>query len=106
MVDLEPTIGAEMKKIRPVVVISSDALRSLPLRLIAPLTAWKQYFEGKFSHVRIIPSTRNGLSKTSAVDTLQLRGVSIERFQSKKGVLTANQMEEITSAIAAVVEYQ
>jgi mRNA interferase MazF len=104
-VDLEPTIGAEIRKERPVIILSSNALRSLPLRLVAPVTEWKDKFIGKFSHVRIKPTNRNGLIKDSAVDALQLRGVSLSRFKKKRGFVTADELEEITSAVAAVIEY-
>lgn len=105
-VDLDPTRGAEIKKVRPVVVVSSDALRSLPLRLVAPITGWQDKFNGKFSHVRLKPLKKNGLDKDSAVDTLQLRGVDIDRFRKKRGMLTVDEMEEITCSIAAVIEYK
>ena len=39
--NLDPTIGAEIKKIRPVIVISSDAVGKLPLKLVVPITEWK-----------------------------------------------------------------
>lgn len=38
LVNLDPTIGAEIRKTRPVVVISSNAVGTLPIRLVAPLT--------------------------------------------------------------------
>jgi len=34
LIDLEPTVGAEMKKIRPAVIINDDALGRLPLKLL------------------------------------------------------------------------
>jgi len=40
-VNLDPTIGAEIRKIRPVVVVSSDAVGVLPIKLVAPLTSGK-----------------------------------------------------------------
>ncbi len=104
-VDLNPTVGAEISKIRPVVVISSNALRSLPLRLVAPITTWNKSFTGKLSHVKITPNQHNGLTKISAVDSLQLRGISLDRFLSKRGKLTTIEMQEITYAVTAVIEY-
>ncbi len=38
VVNLDPTIGAEIRKARPVIVISSDAVGVLPIKLVAPLT--------------------------------------------------------------------
>ena len=37
-----PTVGTEMKKFRPPVIISSDGVGILPIKLIAPITDWKQ----------------------------------------------------------------
>jgi mRNA interferase MazF len=40
------------------------------------------------------------------VDVLQLRGLDTQRFVRRLGRLTADQMEEVAAAIAAIVEYQ
>ncbi len=41
-IDLTPTKGAEMEKVRPCVVVSSDTLGVLPLRLVVPITEWNE----------------------------------------------------------------
>ncbi len=43
LVNLEPTVGAELRKTRPVVVVSSNAVGVLPVKLVAPFTEWKDY---------------------------------------------------------------
>jgi len=48
----------------------------------------------------------NGLAKTSAVDTLQLRGVDTQRFIRKSGNVSSAVMRSIVAAIAAVIEYE
>jgi len=106
IVNFDPTLGAEIKKIRPAIVVSSDAVGKLPIKLIAPLTDWKAYFNQNFWHVRIDPDSTNGLSKVSAVDTLQLRGMDLQRFIRKLGQVSETTMAEIAAAVAAVVEYQ
>ncbi len=103
-VNLDPTVGAEIRKRRPAIVVSSDAVGRLPLKLIAPITEWKDAFAGNLWHVRIDPDPVNGLDKASAVDTLQLRGVDIRRFVSRIGSVSIPLMDEIAAAIAAVVE--
>jgi mRNA interferase MazF len=105
-VDLDPTVGAEIKKRRPVVVISSDAVGRLPIKMVAPITGWHNQFGECFWHIKINPDKTNGLKKPSAVDTLQLRGIDVQRFLYKAGQVSSTQMEEITAAIAAVIEYQ
>ncbi|HLP57188.1 MAG TPA: type II toxin-antitoxin system PemK/MazF family toxin [Candidatus Deferrimicrobium sp.] len=104
-VNLNPTLGAEICKTRPVVVVSSDAVGALPIRLVAPLTEWKQYFAQNSWHAIIEPDNKNGLNKTSAVDTLQLRGVDTQRFVHKIGKVSPAIMKSITAAIAIVIEY-
>lgn len=104
-VNFDPTIGAEIKKIRPAVVISSDAVGRLPIKLVAPITDWKDHYAANVWHVRIDPDTTNGLSKISAIDALQLRGMDRQRFIRKLGQVTLAQLEEIVLAVAAVIEY-
>lgn len=105
-VNFDPTIGAEIQKIRPAIVISSDAVGALPIKLVAPLTTWSASFLGKIWLVKIIPDTNNKLIQGSAVDTLQIRCVDVRRFIRKMGSVSPMVMEEIAAAIAIVVEYQ
>jgi len=105
LVSFDPTVGAEIKKTRPAVVISSDAVGRLPIKLVAPLTDWKDYYAANIWHVRIDPDAANGLSKVSAVDTLQLRGLDRQRFVRRLGHVAPTQLEEIVLAVAAVIEY-
>ncbi len=104
--NFDPTIGAEIQKIRPAVVISSDRVGHLPIKLVAPITGWQNRFLRNVWHVRIEPSGINGLTKISAVDTLQIRGVDVKRFISRRGRLNTTLMQEITAVIAAIIEYE
>jgi len=106
LVNFDPTLGVEIKKTRPAVVVSSNAIGQLPLKLIPPVTDWKPYFNGNLWHVRINPDSTNGLVKVSAIDTLQLRGADMQRFIRKLGQVSETTMAEIAAAVAAVVEYQ
>jgi mRNA interferase MazF len=105
LVNFDPTVGAEIKKVRPAVVISSDAVGKLPIKLIAPITDWKSYFSQNFWHVKIEPDATNGLTKVSAIDALQLRGVDLQRFIRRLGNVSEVTMSEIAAAIVAVIEY-
>ena len=105
-INLDPAIGDEIKKMRPCLVVNSDSIGKLRLRLIAPITEWKTTFLHNLWHVLIEPDGNNGLTKASAVDVLQLRGVSTRRFMKKLGYITAVQTEEVVAAIAVVIEYR
>lgn len=104
-VNLGQTVGEEMQKVRPAVVVSSSKIRKLRLRLIAPITTWKDHFSGLGWLVKIDPDPQNGLTHPSAVDALQLRGLSVERFIEKRGRFPAGTMEIIVAKIAGVIEY-
>ena len=106
LVNFDPTVGAEIKKLRPAVVISSDSVGKLPIKLIAPITDWKTYFSSNFWHVKIEPNSINRLNKDSAIDTLQLRGVDLQRFIRKLGSISEITMLEIIASIATVIEFE
>ena len=105
-VDLEPSRGPEMKKTRLVLVISSDAIGVLPIKLGVPITEWQPGFTNHLWHLRVEPDSRNGLTKASALDVLQLRALAVERFIRRQGVLGAEVLREITAAVAAVIEHE
>lgn len=44
LINLDSTIGAEIHKTRPAVILNDNALGKLPLRVIAPLTDWKERY--------------------------------------------------------------
>ncbi len=105
LVNLNPTLGAEIQKTRPVVVVNSNSIGVLPIRLVAPITEWKDYFLGNIWHVKLEPNSANGLTKPSAVDTLQLRGIDTLRFIRKLGEVSPQMMKAIIVAITAVIQY-
>lgn len=105
-VNFDPTIGAEIQKTRPAIVVSSDAVGSLRIKLVAPVTTWDSTFVGKIWLVKISPDASNGLTQDSAVDTLQIRSVDVRRFIRKIGFVPPILMEDIAAAVAIVVEYQ
>ncbi len=102
-INLSPTVGAEIKKKRPAIIINDDAIGILPLKVIVPITEWKDRFQGAIWLVRIEPDNENKLIKTSAIDTFQIRSVSTKRFLRKTGSVSSNVLNEIKTAIKAVV---
>jgi mRNA interferase MazF len=106
LVSLDPTVGAEIQKTRPAIVISSDYIGKLPLKLVVPITDWKDSFASDIWHIRLDPTNENGLTKPSAADTLQARSLDTRRFIRKIVTLPGSDLQEIVRAIAAIIEYQ
>ncbi|HVN56456.1 MAG TPA: type II toxin-antitoxin system PemK/MazF family toxin [Anaerolineaceae bacterium] len=104
-ISLDPTVGAEIQKTRPAVIVSSDAVGVLPLRVIVPLTDWKDRYEQAAWMVQISPDKDNGLSKTSAADAFQIRSASTTRFVRKLGRLSPDDLDTVVAAVGLVIEY-
>ncbi len=103
LINLDPTIGAEIRKTRPAVIVSENAIGILPLRVIVPITDWKERYSVAPWMVAIPPDTLNGLAKTSAADAFQVRSVSQERFVQRIGTLSDIQISQILKAIQIVI---
>ena len=102
-IELDPAVGAEMKKTRPALIISVDALGKLPLKIIVPITDWKEHYANYPWMVKLIPSKQNGLSKISAVDCFQIRSVSVERLIALVGSVEPEIMMRIQEAVIQVI---
>ncbi|MGV8084237.1 MAG: type II toxin-antitoxin system PemK/MazF family toxin [Coriobacteriia bacterium] len=101
-VNLDPTVGDEIKKTRPAVVLSTDALGSLRLKLAAPITSRAE--SGKPWLVPVRANGLNGLKQDGCIDVLQVRGLSLDRFSKRIGMLNADDIDEVVAALALVVD--
>ena len=77
-----------------------------PLKLIVPITEWKEHYRQQVWHVQVLPSAMNGLSLSSSADAKQVRSVNLLRFKQKLGALRATEVQDVVSAIAIVLEYK
>lgn len=104
LVNLDSTIGSEIRKTRPAVIISSDLVGILPVKVIVPFTEWKEHYAQAPWMVKIEPDEQNGLNKPSAADALQIRSVSQQRLAQKLGVLSSTQVAKIVQAVITVLQ--
>lgn len=96
--DLSPTVGSEINKRRPVLVVSNNANnRAASTLTVLPITS---------SLTRIFPfevalsCADSGLPKDSKAQAQQIRTISKERIQSRPvGRLAAAKLQEIDAAI-------
>jgi mRNA interferase MazF len=104
LVTLDLTIGSEIHKTRSAVIVSNNLVGILPLRVIVPLTEWKERYAKAPWMVRIDSDDKNGLGKTSAADGLQIRSVSQQRLVKKIGILQPLQVAQIVQAVMNVLQ--
>ena len=86
-INLDPTVGAEIKKTRPCVIISPPQLDYLQTRLIAPITS-----KGSSAPYRVEFEL---LDKDAKILCDQIRCVSTDRFVSKVGELNEDAQKEL-----------
>jgi mRNA interferase MazF len=103
LINLDPTVGAEIKKTRPAIIVNDNALGKLPLRIIVPITDWKDRYEIAPWMIKLNPDKENGLTKVSASDSFQVRSISQERFIKQIGVVSEMVMNEIRTGLAKVL---
>ena len=102
LIDLDPTKGAEIQKRRPAIIVNDNILGKLPLKVVVPITDWKDRYGIAPWMVKLEPNAQNGLSKESAVDCFQVRSLSQERLIKKLGFVDENTIEEIKEALKKV----
>lgn len=84
-VRFDPSVGAEIRKLRPAVVVNLDSVGRLPLRIVVPLTDWQPTFAALPWFVPIPASAATGLAKESGADAFQVKSVSENRFVQRIG---------------------
>lgn len=105
LINLDPTIGAEIKKSRPAIIVNDDAIGILPLKVIVPVTEWKEHYTAAPWLVRLLPNSENGLEKPSAADAFQIRSVSQQRFVRRLGRLSDAALKAIAEAEAIMTRH-
>lgn len=95
IVDLDPARGSEMKKIRPAVIVSPDAMnKNLSTVIIAPLTHTIKGYPSR------VPSNFGGQPGAIALD--QMRSVDKSRLKQKQGQVDGSTAAMIKAILAAM----
>jgi mRNA interferase MazF len=103
LLNLSPTIGAEITKTRPAITFNDNSLGKLPLKVIVPITDWKDKYEFAPWMVKIEPNHKNGLNKISTADCFQIRSVSEIRFVKKIGLVDEHTLIDIRIGLSKVL---
>jgi mRNA interferase MazF len=103
IVDLNPVKGSEQQGVRPVVVISGNAMnKNLNICIACPLSTKIKNYAGC---VILEKDTRNGLDEDSEVITFHVRTISGERFLGKIGEITNLQLTAIKKGLIEILTY-
>jgi mRNA interferase MazF len=105
-VNLDPTIGDEIKKRRPVVVLNGGHKKHLKLAIVVPITEWSPHWEENPFFVNLEANRKSGLKKKSVADCFQIRAISHRRFDEKIGNVTDEVIFMIKSSIALILDIE
>jgi len=101
LVDLNPTFGVEIQKIRPCVIVQNDVGNQYsPMTSVAPITSRKPI--GHPTEV-IVKAPEGGLKKDSVIIVQQIRAIDKRRMIKRLGNLKLETMRKVDQAI--VVHY-
>jgi mRNA interferase MazF len=103
LVSLDPTIGAEIQKTRPAIIVNDDNIGILPLKEIVPITELNSKYASLPWFVRLDPDPANGLQKPSAADAFQMRSVSNARLIRRLGGVSTHHLEMSERALTLVL---
>lgn len=97
-VRLDPTEGSEQSGTRPSLVISADLVNEhAPIVLVASITSRKT--ERVYPFEALIEPPEGGLTMTSKVSLIQIRGVDKQRIIAHYGSVSAEVMERVEAAL-------
>lgn len=102
--DLNPRFGTEPGKVRPVVVVQTDALnRFHPSTIVCPLTTKTAGFENP---LRIhLPKGLTGLSRASDILVDQIKAIDNRRLRKELGALTDPYLGELRRKLLMILDY-
>ena len=106
LTEFAPARGEEIGKTRPAVILSVAEIGKLDLKIVVPITDWKDRYSDYVWFARIEPTRGNGLSKTSGADAFQCKSFSLERFKKKLGRISDIELEEIVACVALCIGLQ
>jgi mRNA interferase MazF len=98
LVNFDPTLGAEIKKTRPALIIQNDiGNRYSQLTILAGITSHHQ--EHIYPHQVLVVASEGGMKKDSTVLLNQIRSVDKQRLVKRLGTLAPDTMRRVDRAL-------
>lgn len=102
LADLEPVIGGEADKARPVVVVSNNGANTAAERLgqgvvtVVPVTS---NVKTVYAFQTYLPRAGTGLRHNSKAQAEQVRSIDARRLSRRVGIVPAAQLRELGDAL-------
>ncbi len=98
LINFDPTLGAEIKKTRPALILQNDiANRHSPITIVAAITS--QFDEPLYPTEVLIRATEGGLTVDSVVLLNQIRSLAKQHLVRRLGVIKPATIEQVEQAL-------
>ncbi len=98
VVNFDPTIGSEIRKIRPALILQNDISNQYsPITIVAAISS--QFGEKLYPTEVFIPAQEGGLKTNSVVLLNQIRSIDRKRLTRRIGVLKPGIMVHVDKAL-------
>lgn len=99
LVNFDPTIGSEIKKTRPALIIQNDvANKYSPIVIVAAITS--QLGPPYYPNEVFVKTNESGLKNDSVILLNQIRSIDKQRLVKKIGKIKSTKIVEVDHAIA------
>ena len=98
LLNFDPTIGSEIKKTRPALILQNDISNfHSPITIVAAIST--QFEEPLYPTEVLISAPEGGLNRDSVVVLNQIRSIDKQRLIKRLGIITPEKMEQVNRAI-------
>jgi mRNA interferase MazF len=98
LVNFDPTVGAEIKKTRPALVVQNDiSNKHSPITIVAAITS--KFDEELYPTEVLVEAPEGGLTTDSVVLLNQIRSIDRKRLVKRLGTLKPETMQAVDQAI-------
>ena len=98
LVSFDPTVGSEIQRTRPALILQNDiANRHSPITIVAAITS--QFEEPLYPTEVLITPPEGGLTTLSVALLNQIRSIDRQRLVRRLGRVTAGTLERVNRAI-------
>jgi mRNA interferase MazF len=103
LADLEPTLGAEANKARPVILVGNNpsliAAKRANRGVVTVIPCTSNADSRGPMHVVVLPTKLNGLTVPSKAQAEQIRSIDVARLLKRVGKLGVNDLAGVDAAI-------
>jgi mRNA interferase MazF len=98
LVNFDPTVGAEIQKMRPALIIQNDiGNRTSDITIVAAMSS--QIKGKRYPFEVIVPANESGLSVDSRILLNQIRSIDKRRLVRRLGKLSPERMRDVEGAL-------